>query len=79
VNAWSYKGSMKKKKLYQILPFVMVGICVAGMCAVGVRIFAKKVMIGKLGIENIIESPCSPVVGCHVGPNAIGLGCFLKD
>ena len=33
----------------------------------------------KLGIENIIESPCSPVVGCHVGPNAIGLGCFLKD
>lgn len=33
----------------------------------------------RLGIENIIESPCSPVVGCHVGPNAIGLGCFLKD
>lgn len=33
----------------------------------------------KLGIENIIESPCYPVVGCHVGPNAIGLGCFLKD
>ena len=45
---------MKKKKLYQILPFVMVGICVAGMCAVGVRIFAKKVMIGKLGIENYV-------------------------
>lgn len=45
---------MKKKKLYQILPLVMVGICVAGMCAVGVRIFAKKVMIGKLGIENYV-------------------------
>ena len=45
---------MKKKKLYQIFPMIMVGICVAGMCAVGVRIFAKKVLIGKLGIENYI-------------------------
>lgn len=45
---------MKKKKLYQILPFVMVGICIAGMCAVGTRIFAKKVLIGKLGIENYV-------------------------
>jgi EDD domain protein, DegV family len=33
----------------------------------------------KLGLENLVESPCSPVVGCHVGANAIGLGCFLKD
>lgn len=45
---------MKNKKLYQILPMIMVGICVAGMCVVGVRIFAKKVLIGKLGIENYI-------------------------
>lgn len=45
---------MKKKKLYQILPLVMVGICAAGMCVVGTRIFAKKVLIGKFGIENYI-------------------------
>ena len=45
---------MKKKKLYQILPMIMVGICMAGMCTVGLRIFAKKVLIGKLGIENYI-------------------------
>lgn len=41
--------------------------------------FFVKTIKGKLGLENLIESPCSPVVGCHVGPNAIGLGCFLKD
>lgn len=45
---------MKNKKLYQILPMIMVGICVVGMCTIGVRIFAKKVLIGKLGIENYI-------------------------
>lgn len=45
---------MKKKKLYHVLPMIMVGICVLGMCAVGIRIFAKKVLIGKLGIENYI-------------------------
>lgn len=45
---------MKKKELYQILPLFMVGICIAGMCVVGARIFAKKVLIGKLGIENYI-------------------------
>ncbi len=41
--------------------------------------FFVKTIKEKLGLENLIESPCSPVVGCHVGPNAIGLGCFLKD
>lgn len=45
---------MKQKKLYQILPFVIIGICVAGTCMVGTRIFAKKVLIGKLGIENYV-------------------------
>ena len=45
---------MKKKKLYQILPLILAGICVAGMCAVGVRIAAKKILIGKLGIENYV-------------------------
>lgn len=33
----------------------------------------------KLGLENLLETPCSPVVGCHVGANAIGLGIILKD
>ncbi len=33
----------------------------------------------KFGIENLDERPCSPVVGCHVGANAIGLGVFLED
>lgn len=45
---------MKKKKLYQILPMFLMGVCVAGMCLVGTRIFAKKVLIGKLGIENYV-------------------------
>lgn len=33
----------------------------------------------KLGLENVMESPCTPIVGCHVGPNAIGLSVFLED
>ena len=45
---------MKKKKLYQILPLFLSGVCVLGMCAVGVRIAAKKILIGKLGIENYV-------------------------
>lgn len=49
-----YGVYMKKKRLYQILPMIMVGICVAGMCMVSARIFAKKVLIGKLGIKNYI-------------------------
>lgn len=48
------RKNMKKKKLYQILPFFMMGICVAGLCLVGTRIFAKKVLVGKLGIENYV-------------------------
>ena len=45
---------MKKKKLYQILPLFLSGVCVLGMCAVGTRIAAKKILIGKLGIENYV-------------------------
>ena len=30
------------------------------------------------GITGLIEVPCSPVVGCHVGPDAIGIGFFEK-
>ncbi len=45
----------------------------------GLRDFFVDVIKEKIGLENLLELPCSPVVGCHVGPNAIGLGCFLKD
>lgn len=31
------------------------------------------------GLENVKRSYCSPVVGCHVGGEAIGLGVFLLD
>lgn len=44
----------KQKDLYQILPFVIMGICMIGTCVIGVRIFARKVLIGKLGIENYV-------------------------
>lgn len=30
-------------------------------------------------IEGLMSNPCTPIVGCHVGPNAIGIGVFLKD
>lgn len=33
----------------------------------------------KLGFEGLLESPCTPVVGCHVGSQAIGIGVFLND
>lgn len=31
------------------------------------------------GLTNVKKSYCSPVVGCHVGGEAIGLGVFLLD
>ncbi len=31
------------------------------------------------GIEEIMSAPCTPVVGCHIGPNGIGIGIFLLD
>ncbi|MDI6453040.1 DegV family protein [Peloplasma aerotolerans] len=32
-----------------------------------------------LGLENLYESPSTPVVGAHVGPDVIGIGIFLND
>lgn len=32
-----------------------------------------------LGLENLYESPSTPVVGAHVGPDVIGIGIFLTD
>lgn len=32
----------------------------------------------ELGVENLYESPSTPVVGGHVGPDVIGIGIFLK-
>lgn len=31
-----------------------------------------------LGKNNLIHVPGSPIVGCHVGPGALGVGIFLK-
>jgi len=32
-----------------------------------------------LGLENLYESPSTPVVGAHVGPDVIGIGIFLNE
>ncbi|MFH0993228.1 MAG: DegV family protein [bacterium] len=32
-----------------------------------------------LGLENLYESPSTPVVGAHVGPDVIGIGVFLDE
>jgi DegV family protein with EDD domain len=32
-----------------------------------------------LGLENLYESPSTPVVGAHVGPDVIGIGIFITD
>lgn len=45
----------------------------------GLKDFLVETLKEKFNIEGLDEFPCSPVVGCHVGPNAIGLGVFLKD
>ncbi|UKI49106.1 MAG: hypothetical protein L6U99_10010 [Clostridium sp.] len=29
-------------------------------------------------VENLLEVPGSPIVGCHVGPGALGVGIFFK-
>ncbi len=41
--------------------------------------FLKDTLKEKCNIENLHEAPCTPIVGCHVGPQAIGVGIFLKD
>ncbi len=32
----------------------------------------------ELGLENLFESPNTPVVGAHIGPDVVGIGIFLK-
>lgn len=32
----------------------------------------------ELGLENLYESPSTPVVGAHIGPDVCGIGIFLK-
>jgi DegV family protein with EDD domain len=41
--------------------------------------FLISVLKEHIGLENLEEYPCTPVVGCHVGGNAIGIGVFLED
>jgi len=36
-------------------------------------------ILNENGINDFILSPCTPIVGCHVGPDAIGLGIFIND
>ncbi len=31
------------------------------------------------GITDLVEIPCTPIVGCHVGGDAIGIGVFYED
>lgn len=41
--------------------------------------YLEKAMSEKCGINDTIKSYCSPVVGCHVGGEAIGISVFLLD
>lgn len=37
-----------------------------------------EIVKSELGLENLYESPSTPVVGAHIGPDVIGIGIFLK-
>jgi DegV family protein with EDD domain len=32
-----------------------------------------------LGLKNLVEAPATPVVGCHVGGDIVGIGIFILD
>ncbi|CCP88438.1 DegV family protein [Candidatus Phytoplasma solani] len=38
----------------------------------------KKVLATHLGLKNLLEIPLTPVIGCHVGNSAIGIGIIKK-
>lgn len=40
--------------------------------------YLKEGIKNSLGVDNPIHVPGSPIVGCHVGPGALGVGIFLK-
>jgi DegV family protein with EDD domain len=37
-----------------------------------------EIIKSELGLENLYESPSTPVVGAHIGPDVCGIGIFLK-
>lgn len=37
-----------------------------------------EIIKSELGLENLYESPSTPVVGAHIGPDVTGIGIFLK-
>jgi len=41
--------------------------------------YFKSIIKEKLGLDNLYESPSTPVVGAHVGPNVIGIGVFITN
>ncbi len=41
--------------------------------------FLEEALYEECGFENLMICEASPVVGCHVGGNAIGVGIFLKS
>lgn len=41
--------------------------------------FFVSIIKENLGLENLYESPSTPVVGAHVGPDVIGIGIFITD
>ncbi len=45
----------------------------------GLKQFLIDTLKEKTGMEGLAEHPASPVVGCHVGAQAIGIGAFLLD
>lgn len=40
--------------------------------------YLKEGIKNTLGVDNLIHVAGSPIVGCHVGPGALGVGIFLK-
>jgi DegV family protein with EDD domain len=38
----------------------------------------KSIIKEELNLENLYESPSTPVVGAHVGPDVIGIGVFIN-
>ena len=41
--------------------------------------FLKEEIKRLAGIEGLMEIPCTPIVGCHVGGDAIGIGVCYED
>ncbi|WP_349402007.1 DegV family protein [Candidatus Phytoplasma solani] len=38
----------------------------------------KKVLETKLGLKDLLEIPLTPVIGCHIGNSAVGIGIIKK-